>query len=73
MSVNANGIPVIRFTMTGLFVLPADQASPVVDLSNFKEPEVATARNTPAFSIGSVPFVLRPMNSIWAMTSSPGC
>lgn len=59
VSVNANGIPVIRFTMTGLFVLPADQASPVVDLLNFKEPEVATARNTPAFSIGAVPFVLR--------------
>jgi hypothetical protein len=59
LSVNANGIPVIRFTMTGLFTLPADQARPVVDLSNFKEPEVATKKNTPGFTIGGLPFILR--------------
>ena len=59
LSVNANGIPVARFTMTGLFSLPADQARPNVDLSTFKEPEVATNKNTPLFTIGATPFVLR--------------
>lgn len=58
-SINANGIPVMRYTMTGLFTLPADQARPVIDLSNFQEPEVATKKNTPVFTIGGSPFVLR--------------
>ena len=60
LSVNAQGIPVAKVTLTGLFVLPADQARPSnVDLSKFQTPEIATKANTPTFTIASVPFVMR--------------
>jgi hypothetical protein len=59
ITVNANGIPVCRVTLTGLFVLPADQARPVVDLSLFQMPQVATKANTPGLTIGALPFVMR--------------
>ncbi|MES2987679.1 MAG: hypothetical protein V4808_07220 [Pseudomonadota bacterium] len=59
MTVNAQGIPGIRATITGLFTLPSDQAPPSVDLSNFVEPQVASKANTPVFTINGIPFVMR--------------
>lgn len=59
VTVNANGIPVGRVTLTGLFVLPADQARPTVDLSKFQMPQIATSANTPGLTIGGLPFVMR--------------
>jgi hypothetical protein len=59
MTVNAQGIPVCRATLTGLFVTPADQARPVVDLSAFEAPQIASKANTPEFTIGGIPFVMR--------------
>ncbi len=59
VTMNANGIPVCRATMTGLFVMPADQARPVVDLSLFQVPQVATKANTPGITIAGLPFVMR--------------
>lgn len=60
LSMNAQGIPVARVTITGLFVRPADQARPAnVDLTKFQGPQVATKANTPTFTIGGAPFVLR--------------
>lgn len=58
-TVNANGIPVIRGTWTGLFTLPAENAAPAVDLSNFVEPQIASTANTPVFTIGGTAFVMR--------------
>lgn len=60
LSMNAQGIPVARITLTGLFVLPADQARPSnVNLSAFQRPDIVTAKNTPAFTIGAQPFIMR--------------
>ena len=59
ISLNAQGIPVGKVTMTGLFTLPADQARPAIDLSQFQVPQAATKANTPVFTIGGAPFVLR--------------
>jgi hypothetical protein len=59
LTVNANGIPVCRATLTGLFVLPADQSRPTVDLTKFQIPQVATKGNTPGLTIGGLPFVMR--------------
>jgi hypothetical protein len=60
MTVNAQGIPVCRVTLTGLFTRPADQARPAtVDTSAFQGPQVASKANTPVFTIGGTPFVMR--------------
>lgn len=59
ITINANGIPVCRVTLTGLFVLPADQTRPTVDLSKFALPQIATKANTPGLTIGALPFVMR--------------
>lgn len=59
ISMTAQGIPVCRATLTGLFVTPADQARPQVDLSGFQVPQVASKANTPVFTIDSIPFVMR--------------
>lgn len=59
-TLNAQGIPVARVTMTGLFVLPADQARPTdINLSAFQAPDIVTKANTPTFTIGAQPFVMR--------------
>jgi hypothetical protein len=58
--IDAQGIPMIRFTITGLWAAPTDTAMPSgVDLSGFQAPIVATAAHTPAFTINSVSLVLR--------------
>lgn len=59
LTLTAQGIPGIRMTITGLFTLPTDSAAPAVDLSNFVEPQVASKVNTPTFTIGGTPFVMR--------------
>ena len=59
ITVNAQKIPVAKFTLTGLFTLPGDQVRPVVDLSAFQVPQIASNANTPTFSVGAVDMVLR--------------
>jgi hypothetical protein len=60
LSFNANGIPVVKGTWTGLWTLPSDQAKPTgIDLSNFVDPQVATKTNTPVFTIDGTAFVMR--------------
>lgn len=59
LTVNAQGIPVVRVTVTGLFVRPADQARPAVDVSAWQKPQVASKANTPTFTIAGLPFVMR--------------
>lgn len=59
LTVNAQGIPVIRWTFTGLFV-PASEGAPASPtLTGFKDPLLATTVNTPTFTINSVPLVMR--------------
>ena len=56
----AQGIPVARVTMTGLFVRPSDQARPTnVIVAGFQGPQVATKQNTPGLTIGGQPFIMR--------------
>lgn len=59
LTLNAQGIPVGRVTITGLFTRPADAARPTVDLTKFQRPDVVTHANTPEFTIGGQPFVMR--------------
>ncbi len=58
-TLNAQGIPVCRVTLTGLFLRPSDQARPAVDLSAWQAPQIASKANTPLFTIGGAPFILR--------------
>lgn len=58
-TLNAQGIPVLRFTMTGLFAVPSTQAVPSVTLSGFIDPKVATNANTPTFTIAATARILR--------------
>lgn len=59
VSMNAQGIPVCRFTMTFLFTQPVEAARPSVDQSKWQKPEVVTARNTPVFKIAGLDFAMR--------------
>lgn len=58
-SINAQGIPAIRWTFTGLFVDPSESARAVPVLTGFQEPLIATAANTPVFTVNSVALVMR--------------
>lgn len=55
---NAQAIPTVRFTLTGLFTVPADVIRPTTDLAAFKPPQVATMTNTPTFTVGGLAMVL---------------
>lgn len=59
ITLNAQGIPVIRFTMSGLFTTPANAAKVTPVFTAWKTPSVATKANTPTFTIGGAAFVLR--------------
>lgn len=59
LRVNAQGIPVIVFTITGLFATPSEQTAPTPVYTAFQTPQVATKVNTPTFTIGGAAFVLR--------------
>ncbi|MGD9767970.1 MAG: phage tail tube protein [Pseudolabrys sp.] len=59
LTVNAQGIPVIRWTFTGLFV-PASEGAPASPtLTGFKDPLLATTTNTPTFTVNGVALVMR--------------
>jgi len=59
LKTNAQGIPVVSFTLTGLFSVPSDQAKVTPVLSAFQKPVVVSKANTPTFTIGGTPFVMR--------------
>lgn len=58
-TLNANAIPVKRYTMTGLFTVPGEAATIVPVYTAWQQPQVATKANTPTFTIGGVNFILR--------------
>jgi hypothetical protein len=58
-TINAQGIPVIRFTFTGLWAKPTDVALPVADFSAFKTPKLSTNVNTPIMTVDGVALVTK--------------
>jgi hypothetical protein len=59
LMINAQGIPVIRFELTGLFNAPSEQSRVTPDFTGWQDPLVATTANTPTFAIGGIAFVMR--------------
>lgn len=59
--VNAMGIPHFEFDMTGLFVQPISDAMPTVAFGTqlTQLPQAASTANTPTFTYGGVPLILR--------------
>ena len=58
-TLNAQGIPVISWTITGLFIPPAEvtRATPV--LTAFQKPLLVTNANTPVFTVNGVALAMR--------------
>ena len=59
LTANAQGIPEIRWTFTGLWNEPTSSARITPDFSSFKKPKIATSSNTPTFNVNGVSLVLR--------------
>lgn len=59
LNIDAQGIPTIHFTLTGLWAAPAATATPSIDLSAFKTPLVATNVNTPIMTVNAVSLVTK--------------
>lgn len=59
VTINAQGIPAIRFTMTGLWAQPTDTAPATPNFASFRAPLVATQAHTPVFLVDETPLVLR--------------
>lgn len=59
IKLGAQGIPMMQFTLTGLFAIPTDQTALSPVYTGWQAPQVATMLNTPTFTIGAIPFVLR--------------
>lgn len=59
IGINAQGIPVVRFTLTGIWVQPLEAARLVPALGAFMKPTVATHANTPVFTVGGVSLKMR--------------
>lgn len=59
ITMNAQGIPVCRVTITGLYARPAETDRPTVDLTKFQQPQIVTKKNVPVFTIAGATFVLR--------------
>jgi hypothetical protein len=57
--INAQGIPSIRWSVTGLFVDPADAAAATPTLTGFIKPLIADNTNTPVFTVNGVSLVMR--------------
>lgn len=58
-ALNAQGIPVMRYSVTGLFTQPATVTAALPDLSAFQKPQAVTKANTPSATIGGTAFVTR--------------
>ncbi|WP_172298355.1 phage tail tube protein [Pseudoruegeria sp. HB172150] len=59
MMIDAQGIPYIEFTFTGLYSPATEVAQATPDLTAFQKPSVATNSNTPSFTIDATEHVLR--------------
>ena len=61
-TINARSIPVIKFTMTGIYNAPSDAALPTIDYSGFQSPIAANTTNTTGFSMMSFSGVLESLS-----------
>jgi hypothetical protein len=57
--INAQGIPIMHWTFTGLWIAPVESARATPTLTAFQKPLIASAVNTPAFAVNAVPLVMR--------------
>lgn len=62
LTFNAQGIPEAKFTLTGLFSIPTEQARPTPDLAAFQLPEVVSHANTPTFTVDGISLVMNSVN-----------
>jgi len=59
MTLSAQGIPVVRWTLTGLWTAPTDTAQATPTLTGWLDPKIAAKANTPTFTINGVTLKLR--------------
>ncbi|WPY94676.1 hypothetical protein T8T21_00695 [Limimaricola variabilis] len=59
LKVDASGIPYLEFEFTGLWAAPEEAARDTPTLTGFEKPQVASNANTPGFTVGATPLVLR--------------
>jgi hypothetical protein len=58
-TLNAQGIPVIHWTIRGLFIPPSEVSRATPTLTGFKDPLLVTNANTPIFTVNGVSLVMR--------------
>lgn len=61
IKLDAQGIPKIAFTFTGLFTAPAEVAQATPTLTAWQKPIVATKANTPVCTFNAVALILRSL------------
>lgn len=59
LTANAQGVPMWRFKLTGLWVAPSETAAATPTLTAFKKPAIVNKANTPTFTVNSVALVMR--------------
>lgn len=69
--VNASGVPVLQFNMTGLYVPPSDSPAPTPDYSTWPDPKVASNQNTPVFQIDGADLIMRSFKLTMGNEVSP--
>lgn len=51
ISMTVKQIPILKFTLTGIYNAPTDTAAPAVNYTAFQTPKIVNTQNTPAFSM----------------------
>jgi hypothetical protein len=59
LMLNAQGIPVMRWKLTGIWSVPTEQTRPTPVFTGWQKPAIVTSVNTPTFSLGGTAFVMR--------------
>ncbi len=59
ITTNAQDLPIIRWTFTGLWIAPADVVRATATFTGWQEPLVVSKTNTPVFTVNAVPLVMR--------------
>ncbi|WP_316200405.1 MULTISPECIES: phage tail tube protein [unclassified Bradyrhizobium] len=59
LTLNAQSIPMISYSLMGLWVAPSEVAAATPTLTSFKRPLIVNKTNTPTFTVNSVPLVMR--------------
>lgn len=55
----AQQIPYLQFEFTGLFRVPVEAARTAPAYAGYQKPQIVSSSNTPTFTMGGTPFVLR--------------